>query len=326
MFISLERQNKQQTYNKQIKMAYITDYQYYENGGGNPENENWGSYQYVSLQEIVNNFMLIYQGNNELLNNINRYQVLFYAKRGIQELNYDAMKEIKILELEVGEDLRFILPQDYVNWVRISMYSGGILYPLTENIQANWAGAYLQDNNAKILFDQDGNVLKPEFSTVTYDRIKGSKKTLYLNANSPYNNSLGYFLDGGWFFDYAVGARFGLNTETANANPTFSINKKGGVINFDSTMSGRVAVLEYVSDGMENVDNANISVNKLFEDYLYSFIRYSLLNGRLGVQEYIVNRARKDKSSLLRNAKIRLSNIHPGRLLQNLRGQDKWIK
>ena len=34
----------------------------------------------------------------------------------------------------------------------------------------------------------------------------------------------------------------------------------------------------------------------------------------------------KDKSSLLRNAKLRLSNIHPGRLLMNLRGQDKWIK
>ena len=32
------------------------------------------------------------------------------------------------------------------------------------------------------------------------------------------------------------------------------------------------------------------------------------------------------KSALLRNAKIRLSDIHPGRLLMNLRGQSKWIK
>tara|TARA_R100001463_G_scaffold79807_2_gene134257 strand:+ start:78 stop:1001 length:924 start_codon:yes stop_codon:yes gene_type:complete len=307
-------------------MAYITDYQYYENNGAVPENENWGSYQYVSLQEIVSNFMLIYQGNNELLNNINRYQVLFYAKRGIQELNYDAMKEIKILELEVGEDLRFIMPQDYVNWVRISLYQGGLLYPMTENIQTNWAGAYLQDNNARILFDQDGNVLKPEYSQLTYDRIQGKKKTIYLNADSPYHNSLGYFIDGGWYFDYDLGGRFGLNTETANVNPTFSINKHAGVINFDSSMSGRTAVLEYVSDGMENGNDVGISVNKLFEDYLYAFIRYSLLNGRLGIQEYVVNRARKDKASLLRNAKIRLSNIHPGRLLMNLRGQDKWIK
>ena len=68
------------------------------------------------------------------------------------------------------------------------------------------------------------------------------------------------------------------------------------------------------------------NLNKLFEEYIYAYIRYSILNGRLGVQEYVVNRARKDKSSLLRNAKIRLSNIHPGRLLMNLRGQNKLIK
>ena len=34
-------------------MAYISQYQYYENGGNTPSNANWGSYQYVSLQDIV---------------------------------------------------------------------------------------------------------------------------------------------------------------------------------------------------------------------------------------------------------------------------------
>ena len=52
----------------------------------------------------------------------------------------------------------------------------------------------------------------------------------------------------------------------------------------------------------------------------------SILNSKLNVQEYIVNRAKKNKSALLRNAKIRMSNIHPGRLLMNMRGKDKWIK
>ena len=100
-------------------MAYITDYQYYENNGVSPLEKNWGSYQYVSLEDIVQNFMLIYNGNNEILNNVERYQVLFHAKRGIQELNYDAMKEIKILQLTLDSQIRFVLPQDYVNYVRI---------------------------------------------------------------------------------------------------------------------------------------------------------------------------------------------------------------
>ena len=62
-------------------MAYITEYQYYENAGASPENANWGSYQYVSLYDIVNNFMLMYSGNHSLINNEERYKVLFHAKR-----------------------------------------------------------------------------------------------------------------------------------------------------------------------------------------------------------------------------------------------------
>ena len=293
-------------------MAYINDYAYYTNSGQIPKDKYWGSYQFVSLDNIVNNFMLMYQGNNELVNNIDRYQVLFHAKRGIQELNYDAMKEIKILQLDLNDDLRFILPADYVNWVRISYYKDGLLCPLTENIQTGWATAYLQDNQSNILFDQNGNVLKPQDSD--------------LNKKSPYNGYEGWCVDGCWYFDRRIGSRFGLNTETANSNPTFSIDKQRGVINFSSLAVSSSIVLEYVSDGMENGYDSDISINKLFEEYIYAYIKYAILNGRLGVQEYIVNRARKDKSSLLRNAKIRLSNLHPGRLLMNLRGQNKWLK
>ena len=91
-------------------------------------------------------------------------------------------------------------------------------------------------------------------------------------------------------------------------------------------MSGKSVVLEYVSDGMEKGDDSKVSVNKLFEDYIYAAIKYAFLNNRLAAPEYMVRRAQKDKSSLLRNAKIRISNMHPGRLLMNLRGQGKWIK
>ena len=79
-------------------MGYIDQKKYYTNDGVNPTNNNWGSYQYTSLNEIVTNFLLMYQGNHQMINNVNRFQILFFAKRGIQELNYDALKEIKSLE------------------------------------------------------------------------------------------------------------------------------------------------------------------------------------------------------------------------------------
>jgi hypothetical protein len=307
-------------------MAYISQYEYYDNNGNAPEDKNWGSYQYISLTDIVNNFLLMYAGNHSLVNNEERYKILFHAKRAIQELNYDAFKEIKALELNVDGLLRFVLPSDYVNWVRISMLSNGVLRPLTENIQLNTSKAYLQDNNAKILFDQFGNILSPEYSDIDYERIVNQQRSIYLNGSGQFAGYEGYYYNGIWYFDYTIGKRFGLNTETANMNPTFRIDKKAGVINFDSSMTNQVCILEYVSDGMENGDNSLITVNKLFEEYIYAEIQYAILNSKFGVQEYIVNRAKKNRTALLRNARIRISNIHPGRLLMNLRGGDKWIK
>jgi hypothetical protein len=206
------------------------------------------------------------------------------------------------------------------------MYNDGYIFPLTENIQVNSAEAYLQDNSGRILFDQNGNILRPQYSGLDYDRIIGTQKSIYMNPGSQFNGQAGWYYDGTWYFEYSIGARFGLNTETANRNPTFRIDKKTGVINFSSEMMDKLCILEYVADGMEGGDASLITVNKLFEDYVYAYIRYAILSSKFGVQEYIVNRARKEKTALLRNAKIRISNMHPGRLLMNLRGQDKWLK
>jgi hypothetical protein len=307
-------------------MAYISQYEYYDNNGVAPEDKNWGSYQYVSLYDIVNNFLLMYYGNHSLVNNEERYKILFHAKRAVQELNYDAFKEIKALELTVASNLIFVLPSDYVNWVRISLYKDGYLRPLTENIQVLSANAYLQDNKGFLLFDQNGNILSPQNSQIDFQRLTNQKKDIYLNPNSPYNGQEGWYMDGLWYFQFTIGSRFGLNTETANFNPTFNIDKKKGVINFSSDMMEQSCILEYISDGMENGDDSLVTVNKLFESYIYAYIQYEIVNSKLGVQEYVVARARKNKSSLLRNAKIRISNIHPGRLLMNLRGMDKMIK
>ena len=108
-------------------MAYINQKKYYTNDGVNPTDSNWGSYQYVSLEDIIKNFQLMYAGNHALINNSNRFKILFHAKRGIQELNYDAFKEIKALELKVYDDLRFVLPPDYVNWVKLYLLKDNVL-------------------------------------------------------------------------------------------------------------------------------------------------------------------------------------------------------
>ncbi len=306
-------------------MAYLNQKKYYTNDGVNPTDTNWGSYQYVSLQDIITNFELMYDGNHSLVNNENRYKILFHAKRAIQELNYDAFKEIKALELTVYDDLRFVLPSDYVNWVKLYLFQGNTLRELTENIQVQSAVSYIQTATATFTYDA-GNNVNTEESDLDTTRKSGALNSIYLNQNNEADVNGNCVDCEDDIYNSRIGARYGLNTETANINPTFTIDKKAGVINFDSTMANKQCVLQYISDGMENGNNSEIQVNKLFEDYVYAYIQYAILNSKFGVQEYIVNRAKKNKQALLRNAKIRLSNIHPSRLLMNMRGEDKWIK
>ena len=306
-------------------MSYLNQKKYYTNDGVSPTDANWGSYQYVSLADIMTNFELMYEGNHSLVNNENRYKILFHAKRAIQELNYDAFKEIKALELTVYDDLRFVLPSDYVNWVKLYLFKNNTLLQLTENIQVQSATSYIQTGSASFTYDT-GNNVNTEESDLDTTRKSGALNSIYLNQNNENDVNVNCVDCEGDIYNSRIGARYGLNTETANINPTFTIDKKSGVINFDSTMANQQCVLQYISDGMENGDDSKISVNKLFEDYIYAYIQYAILNSKFGVQEYIVNRARKNKQALLRNAKIRLSNIHPSRLLMNLRGEDKWLK
>ena len=305
-------------------MAYITDYKYYENDGNTPNNANWGSAQYVSLAEIVNNFMLMWVGDDKLINNINRYNIIFHAKRGIQELNYDAFRNINVLEEVLTDSLQMVLPSDYVNYVRISVEKDGVLFPLWENPYINYAAEYLRDNQNQLLFDQNGEVLQAENSHLDRERLAGKPIRTY--GGSRYNDGWGWEVDGVWYYGYNVGANFGLHTSEANINDTFRIDKKSGVINFSSGVSNKHIVLEYISDGLENNDDTKITIQKLAEDFLYSYIKWAILDNRIGIQEYVVRRALKEKSAKLRNAKLRLSNIKAGRLLMVLRGRDKWIK
>ena len=53
--------------------------------------ENYGDYSYTSLKDIVNNFLVAYVGTDKLITRIKRSDVIFHAKRGLQEFSYDTL-------------------------------------------------------------------------------------------------------------------------------------------------------------------------------------------------------------------------------------------
>jgi hypothetical protein len=282
----------------------LTDQQYYENSS------NWGGYQYVSLADIINNFYLFYVGDNKIINDVDRYDIIFHAKRGLQELHYDALKDIKALELDLPDDLQLELPRDFVSLVRLSWVDGrGRFHPMIVNNDSAIVTAYLQDNNYNILFDNDGYAL--EGDSVTDINIAESD-----TDNDTYDA----------LFEYNPGARFGMETSRANINGTYRIDKKLGVIRFSSDVFGKTVVIEYVTDGLNDLTEDEVKVNKLAEDYLYKHIANQILSHKFGIQEYIVRRVKNEAFAALKNLKIRMMDVHPMDLVQAGRGRDKWIK
>ncbi len=296
----------------------ITNEQYYlgPDGVWNSLDENYGSYQFVSIKDIINNFIIAYVGEGKLISKIKRTDVAFHAQRGLQELHFDTLPSEKSIEIEVSPMLNFILPQDYVNYVKLSYCNQNgiekIIYPA--RITSNPV-PYLQDNNYEYIFDeQNGAVVKPQPSE-TWKKFRDSsqRSEIYENVN---NADI--------IHENAVGRRYGLTPEHSQDNGIFYIDPVKGIIHFSSNISNKIVTLKYISDGLAYDDD--MKIHKFAEEALYKYISYAILSTRPMVPEYIVQRFKKEAKAAKRNAKLRLSNIKIEEIAQVMRNKSKQIK
>jgi hypothetical protein len=69
------------------------------------EGENYGSYQFVSLKDIINQFMIAYVGEEKVISKARRTDVVFHAKRALAELSFDTFKSFKSQEIVLPPSL-----------------------------------------------------------------------------------------------------------------------------------------------------------------------------------------------------------------------------
>ena len=276
---------------------------------------NYGSYIYISLDDIINNFIVAYIGAGKLIPSAKRTDIMFHAKRGLQEFSYDTLKVIKSQELIIPPSLSLAIPQDYVNYVKLSWVDDAgakhIIYPT--RVTSNPTELPIQDNTGQPTQDQVGSNLLSEQS-LTEERWENRSLTTNFQPDD-YRDSTNEGL---------IGQRYGLQPEEAQVNGMFTINERTGTFSFSSDLAGKLIILEYISDNLAY--DADMKVPKMAEQAMYMHIAYSILAGRSGIPEYVVNRFKRDRSSALRNAKIRLSNIKIEEIAQVFRNKSKWIK
>lgn len=278
-------------------------------------NPDLGNYQYISLQQFINNFIISYVGESKIISKVKRADVLFHAQRGLQEFSYDILRSEKALEIELPPSLKMPLPHDYVNYVKLSHSAGDgierVLYPA---IKTSNPTALLQASDFGYIFDSNGNVSVASDSDTWNSYLSSSATNVDTNVDDPDAD----------FYIYNDGRRYGLEPQHAQRNGVFYIDHLKGNIHFSSDMSGKRITLKYISDGIAVDEDAVI--HKFAEEALYKWVAHAILSTRIGIPEYIIARYKKERFATMKNAKIRLSNYKAEELAQTMRGKSKVIK
>jgi|TARA_A100000172_G_C3042676_1_gene111138 hypothetical protein len=288
--------------------------------------ENYGSYAYVKVSDLVTNFLVGYVGAGKLIEKVKRTDVIFHVKRALQEFSYDTLQSIHSQEATIPDNLSIPLPQDYVNYVKMSWVDEigvkHIIYPttLTSNpyslLPQDWQSVPIQDNFEDNL--ESSSIIEERWAKANDRLITGSIDATGVNSGVYPGPFYSYGYEGFW------GQRYGLDPETTQKNGWFTMNYREGKVSFSSNLRDQLIIFEYISDGLAY--DIESRVPKLAEDAVYAYVNHAVLASKKNTPEYIVRRYRDEKSAKLRNAKIRLSNVKLDEIVQVMRNKSKWIK
>jgi len=145
------------------------------------EGDDYGSYQFTSIRDIIDQFMVAYVGEGKTISKVNRTDVAFHAQRALQELSFDTFKSIKSQEIVLPPTLTMRLPHDYVNYTKLTWSDSAgiehIIYPTSKTsnpfkIKQNDDGEYdFVATSGVISSDDLSNVDFSSALSPTYDWI-----------------------------------------------------------------------------------------------------------------------------------------------------------
>jgi len=140
------------------------------------DGNDFGGYQFVSLEYIITNFTVAYVGEGKIISKVKRTDIAFHAQRAIQELSFDTFKSIKSQEITLPPSNTMVLPQDYVNYTKICCVDGnGIERPLYPTRHTSNPTPILQNSDGEYTLTATGTLvdstaaisLDGEYSTIS---------------------------------------------------------------------------------------------------------------------------------------------------------------
>ncbi len=226
------------------------------------------------------------------------------------------------MEVKIPTTLVVPMPQDYVNYVKLSWIDDNGLerriYPTNQTSRPSQT--VLQDTDGEYLYDNDNSLLQADSETIplfegieTNAALGSSSANDYFTHNSDYSDSI-----------IGFGRRYGSHPEHLQVNGVFVNDEANGQFGFSSNLSEKTLTLHYVSDGLGT--DAEMQIHKMAEEALYKHVAYAILSSKQNVPEYIINRFKRERRAAMRNAKLRLYDLKLPELTNVMRGKSKHIK
>ena len=260
---------------------------------------------YVTLRQLINDYIITLDGDDYTAN-ASDSAIRNFALRGIREFGFDVTSRIKSIKLDVQSNSTAILPDDYVDLIKVgSIDSDGLVRVFNQNKNINYSRQIKQDANddTTSIADSEGGPLDIE-SSLILDREDAKSATTNNSDSDVFDN---------FIFQGGIGRLYGAGG--AKAPGSYRINLDQNRLEIESGSASEI-VLEYIAD---EARSTNPVIHVYAEEALRSYIYYKLCERKSTVPAGEKARARSEYYNERRKAKARLGNFTKNEALKVLR-------
>ncbi len=256
----------------------------------------------VTVDQIVNDFILTGSGD-DYVSDASNTVVRNYALRGIRDMGFDMLNQVKSLKLSIDKSLNTVdLPDDYVDLIKIGIVGqDGLVHVFGENKNLNISNKYKADNAGNFIDSDSDGVYDRERDRDVTNVGEGFKQyDSYVFRNYLYENTQGRL--------YGVGG--------GQYGGEYRINKEDNRIELGTGIDATKVVIEYVADEARSL---NPSIHLYAENALRSYIYYRLIERKSTVPANEKMRARQEYYNERRLANARLKAFSKEEALKTIR-------
>jgi hypothetical protein len=222
------------------------------------DSTQWGNSLNITLENVIDNIAAT-KGYDSYFKNFSRPSASIFGKQGMKKLNVDLRKKNKAIAIQLPPNRTFPFPRYMTNWRRVSVLNKCETLTVLNINNRPEIKDYLQDNEASLLYDNDGNVLK---------------------ANS---------------FDASVGDCYQYECVTLDSdcsdqkfkNSWVKANKEGSYFEFSEELVDEIVVIEFETAGLDGLADCDVLIPHVLELTIENWIRCQLLKGKVNVRDSV---------------------------------------